>query len=155
VTFTIDGTLEDAKRFLERCEIMSLAESLGGVETLIEHPALMTHASIPAEIRQQLGISDTLIRLSVGIEDAEDLVNEVNEDTHPIGQLREEDEKTKHRSPHRRRGGPPEWYRGQLPAGQTGGTPGPQECTDSQGLLPRCRRIAGGSPCRRDSTTSR
>lgn len=78
VTFIIDGALEDAQRFLERCEIMSLAESLGGVETLIEHPALMTHASIPAEIRQQLGISDTLIRLSVGIEDVEDLINELD-----------------------------------------------------------------------------
>jgi cystathionine gamma-lyase len=78
VTFIIDGELQDAQRFLERCEIMSLAESLGGVETLIEHPALMTHASIPPEIRQQLGISDTLIRLSVGIEDPEDLIAELD-----------------------------------------------------------------------------
>lgn len=78
VTFVIDGELDDARRFLERCEIMSLAESLGGVETLIEHPALMTHASIPPDIRKQLGISDTLIRLSVGIEDAEDLINELD-----------------------------------------------------------------------------
>ena len=58
---------------LERCEIFALAESLGGVESLIEHPAIMTHASIPAETRRSLGISDTLIRISVGVEDFEDL----------------------------------------------------------------------------------
>ena len=78
VTFVIDGTLADAQRFLERCEIMSLAESLGGVETLIEHPALMTHASLPPEVRKQLGIDDTLIRLSVGAEDVNDLINELD-----------------------------------------------------------------------------
>lgn len=78
VTFVIDGVLEDARRFLERCEIMSLAESLGGVETLIEHPALMTHASLPPEVRQQLGIDDTLIRLSVGAENVEDLIGELD-----------------------------------------------------------------------------
>jgi cystathionine beta-lyase/cystathionine gamma-synthase len=66
------GTLE-ATRMLERCQIFTLAESLGGVESLIEHPAIMTHASIPPEIRAQLGITDNLIRLSVGIEDIEDL----------------------------------------------------------------------------------
>lgn len=66
------GTLE-ATDMLERCQIFTLAESLGGVESLIEHPAIMTHASIPAEIRAQLGITDNLIRLSVGIEDIEDL----------------------------------------------------------------------------------
>jgi len=78
VTFVIDGVLKDAQRFLERCDIMSLAESLGGVETLIEHPALMTHASLPQEVRKQLGIDDTLIRLSVGAEDVEDLINELD-----------------------------------------------------------------------------
>jgi len=78
VTFVIDGALEDARRFLERCDIMSLAESLGGVETLIEHPALMTHASLPAEVRKQLGIDDTLIRLSVGVEDVSDLIEELD-----------------------------------------------------------------------------
>lgn len=78
VTFVIDGDLNDARRFLERCDIMSLAESLGGVETLIEHPALMTHASLPAEVRRKLGIDDTLIRLSVGVEDVADLVNELD-----------------------------------------------------------------------------
>jgi len=78
VTFLVDGGLADAERFLSRCDIMKLAESLGGVETLIEHPALMTHASIPPEIRKRLGIDDTLIRLSVGIEDVADLINELD-----------------------------------------------------------------------------
>jgi cystathionine gamma-lyase len=65
--------LAGARRFLERCELFALAESLGGVESLIEHPAIMTHATIPAEQRARLGISDALVRLSVGIEDADDL----------------------------------------------------------------------------------
>jgi cystathionine beta-lyase/cystathionine gamma-synthase len=58
---------------LERCEVFSLAESLGGVESLIEHPAIMTHATVPAEVRETLGIRDGLIRLSVGIEALDDL----------------------------------------------------------------------------------
>ena len=61
------------RRVLERVKLFSLAESLGGVESLIEHPAIMTHASIPADARKLLGIDDGLIRLSVGIEDAHDL----------------------------------------------------------------------------------
>ena len=65
------------RRFLERTTLFSLAESLGGVESLIEHPAIMTHASIPPEIRAELGISDGLVRLSVGIEDGEDLLNDL------------------------------------------------------------------------------
>jgi cystathionine gamma-lyase len=65
--------LAGARRFLERCEIFALAESLGGVESLIEHPAIMTHATIPAPQRAQLGIGDALVRLSVGIEDIDDL----------------------------------------------------------------------------------
>lgn len=73
VTFVLRGGLEDARRFLERLQIFACAESLGGVESLAEHPAIMTHASIPANIRQQLGISDGLVRLSVGIEDVADL----------------------------------------------------------------------------------
>jgi cystathionine beta-lyase/cystathionine gamma-synthase len=73
ITVELKGGLDDARRFLERCELFALAESLGGVESLIEHPALMTHASVPAESRRALGISDTLCRLSVGIEDAADL----------------------------------------------------------------------------------
>jgi cystathionine gamma-lyase len=73
VTVELDGDLSATKRFLERCRLFTLAESLGGVESLIEHPAIMTHASIPAEQRERIGISDSLVRLSVGIEDAGDL----------------------------------------------------------------------------------
>ena len=68
------GSLDRARRFLERVRLCSLGESLGGVETLISHPATMTHASVPAEERQRLGITDGLVRLSVGIEDVEDLI---------------------------------------------------------------------------------
>ena len=77
VTMVLKGTLDDATRFLERCEIFSLAESLGGVESLIEHPGIMTHASLPAEVRSQLGIGDELIRMSVGVEDEADLLAEL------------------------------------------------------------------------------
>ncbi|HEX8480150.1 MAG TPA: PLP-dependent aspartate aminotransferase family protein [Telluria sp.] len=73
ISLDLHTDLAGARRFLERCEIFALAESLGGVESLIEHPALMTHASIPAEQRARLGIGDGLIRLSVGIEDVGDL----------------------------------------------------------------------------------
>jgi len=77
VTAVLRGGLADARRMLERCRLFSLAESLGGVESLIEHPALMTHASLPAAMRASLGISDTLIRLSVGVEDTDDLIAEL------------------------------------------------------------------------------
>lgn len=73
VTPVLKGSLEESRRFLERLKIFVCAESLGGVESLAEHPAIMTHASIPAEIRRSLGISDSLVRLSVGVEDLEDL----------------------------------------------------------------------------------
>ncbi|WP_058534589.1 trans-sulfuration enzyme family protein [Legionella saoudiensis] len=73
ISMVIDGGIEEAKRFLSRCELFTLAESLGGVESLIEHPAIMTHASIPPEQRKALGIEDGFIRLSVGIEHIEDL----------------------------------------------------------------------------------
>ncbi len=73
ISLVLQGGLHEAKQFLQRCELFTLAESLGGVESLIEHPALMTHASIPAPLRAQLGISDSLVRLSVGIEDVTDL----------------------------------------------------------------------------------
>ena len=73
ISIELKGGLDDSRRFLERCRLFALAESLGGVESLIEHPAIMTHASVPAATRAQLGISDTLCRLSVGIEDLEDL----------------------------------------------------------------------------------
>jgi cystathionine gamma-lyase len=73
ISLTLKGDIADARRFLERTDLFALAESLGGVESLIEHPAIMTHASIPAPQRAALGISDTLCRLSVGIEDLDDL----------------------------------------------------------------------------------
>jgi cystathionine gamma-lyase len=79
ITMVLKGGLADARRFLERVRIFSLAESLGGVESLIEHPAIMTHASVPPEHRTALGISDGLVRLSVGIEDAEDLAEDLRQ----------------------------------------------------------------------------
>ncbi|MGO4526371.1 cystathionine gamma-synthase [Microvirga sp. 2MCAF35] len=77
ITARIAGGLDGATRFLERCQLFTLAESLGGVESLIEHPAIMTHASVPAEVRAELGIDDGLVRLSVGIEDADDLIDDL------------------------------------------------------------------------------
>jgi cystathionine gamma-lyase len=77
ITFFIKGGIKDARKFLERVKIFSLAESLGGVESLIEHPAIMTHASIPKEIREKIGISDELIRISVGIENVDDLITDL------------------------------------------------------------------------------
>ena len=77
VTFVVSGGLSQAKKVLENLEIFTLAESLGGAESLAEHPAIMTHASIPKETREALGIDDGLIRLSVGIEAAEDLINDL------------------------------------------------------------------------------
>jgi cystathionine gamma-lyase len=82
VTAILKGGLDEARRFLERTELFALAESLGGVESLIEHPAIMTHASVPREIREALGISDGLVRLSVGIEDGDDLIAELQ---HALG----------------------------------------------------------------------
>ncbi len=79
VTFFVKGGLEGARRFLERLRIFTIAESLGGVESLVDHPGLMTHASIPLEKRQALGIDDSLIRLSVGIEDVGDLIADLRE----------------------------------------------------------------------------
>lgn len=73
ISIDLKTDLAGARRFLEACQIFALAESLGGVESLIEHPAIMTHATIPAETRAKLGITDTLARLSVGVEDVEDL----------------------------------------------------------------------------------
>jgi len=78
ISMDIRGGMEASRRMLERCELFALAESLGGVESLINRPAIMTHASLPQERRQRLGISDTLIRLSVGVEDAEDLIEELD-----------------------------------------------------------------------------
>jgi cystathionine beta-lyase/cystathionine gamma-synthase len=73
------GSLDNAKRFLGAVKLCSLAESLGGVETLISHPATMTHASVPLEQRMRLGITDGLVRISVGIEDVEDLITDLEE----------------------------------------------------------------------------
>lgn len=79
VTAVLKGGLDPARTFLERCQLFSLAESLGGVESLIEHPAIMTHASIPADIRASIGIDDGLVRLSVGIEDIDDLIADLEQ----------------------------------------------------------------------------
>jgi len=79
VTVVLDRDLAGTKRFLERTQLFTLAESLGGVESLIEHPALMTHGSIPAKTRDAIGISDSLVRLSAGIEDADDLIADLDQ----------------------------------------------------------------------------
>ncbi len=79
ISAVLKGSLDDSRRFLERLKIFVCAESLGGVESLAEHPAIMTHASIPAEIRRQLGINDSLVRLSVGVEDVEDLKADIGQ----------------------------------------------------------------------------
>lgn len=78
ISFVMRGDEENAKRFLEHCQLFTLAESLGGVESLVEHPASMTHASLPAEKREALGIAAGLIRLSVGIEDCGDLIADLS-----------------------------------------------------------------------------
>jgi len=80
ISFTMKGNnLEDALSVVKKVEIFSLAESLGGVESLIGHPATMTHASIPKAEREQSGVVDSLIRLSVGIEDVEDLIHDLTQ----------------------------------------------------------------------------
>ncbi len=77
VTVDFNLTLEETVRFLENCHLFSLAESLGGVESLVDHPAIMTHASIPKETREKLGITDGLVRFSVGIENVDDLIADI------------------------------------------------------------------------------
>jgi cystathionine gamma-lyase len=77
LSFELHSDLAGAKRFLEAVRVFALAESLGGVESLIEHPALMTHASVPSEMRARIGISDTLIRISAGVEHVDDLLADV------------------------------------------------------------------------------
>jgi len=79
ITFVLKGDIETSKSFLEKLQIFALAESLGGVESLVEHPAIMTHASVPPEIRTELGIADGLVRLSVGIEDCDDLIADIEQ----------------------------------------------------------------------------
>jgi cystathionine gamma-lyase len=83
ISIDVKGGLAEARRMLERCRLFALAESLGGVESLINHPAIMTHASVPPEIRARLGISDTLVRLSVGVEDVEDLQADLDQALNP------------------------------------------------------------------------
>jgi len=79
VTLVLHGGLDEARRFLERLRVFVCAESLGGVESLAEHPAIMTHASLPADIRATLGIDDSLVRLSVGVEDVDDLIADIEQ----------------------------------------------------------------------------
>ena len=79
ISIVLKGGLNSAKNFLERTKLFSLAESLGGVESLIEHPAIMTHASVPSNLRKELGIEDGLVRLSVGIESIEDLIDDLEQ----------------------------------------------------------------------------
>lgn len=79
LSLVVRGSLAEVSRFLERCQVFTLAESLGGVESLIEHPAIMTHASVPPAVRQELGIDDGLVRLSVGIEEIDDLIADLDQ----------------------------------------------------------------------------
>ncbi|HEY0662673.1 MAG TPA: cystathionine gamma-synthase [Lysobacter sp.] len=79
VSIWLKGGLDAARRMMERCELFTVAESLGGVESLVNHPAIMTHASVPAERRAQLGVTDNLVRLSVGVENLDDLRTELQE----------------------------------------------------------------------------
>jgi cystathionine gamma-lyase len=79
VSLVLRGGLDEARRFLERLRIFACAESLGGVESLAEHPAIMTHASLPAGVRATLGIDDSLVRLSVGVEDVDDLIADIRQ----------------------------------------------------------------------------
>ena len=77
ISFELKGTMKTAVAFLEHLQLIAIAESLGAVESLIEHPASMTHASVPKEEREKIGLSDTLIRLSVGIEDVDDIIHDI------------------------------------------------------------------------------
>jgi len=79
LSFQIKGNLKDVKNFVKKLKIIAIAESLGGVESLVDHPALMTHASLTKEEREKIGITDNLLRLSVGIEDVEDLIADLNQ----------------------------------------------------------------------------
>jgi cystathionine gamma-lyase len=79
ITFYIKGAESEARKFLSSLKIFALAESLGGFESLAEHPAIMTHASVARDEREQLGISDSLIRLSVGLEDVCDLIEDLSQ----------------------------------------------------------------------------
>lgn len=77
ITIFIKGGVKESRKFLKAVKIFALAESLGGVESLIEHPAIMTHASVPKKVREEIGLTDNLIRLSVGIENIDDIINDL------------------------------------------------------------------------------
>ena len=79
ISIVVKGGLKKASAFMQNLKLFALAESLGGVESLSNHPALMTHASVPKDIRKRLGISDSLVRLSVGVEDVEDLIADIRQ----------------------------------------------------------------------------
>ena len=79
ISFVVRGGVAAASAMLSKCRVFTLAESLGGVESLIEHPAIMTHASVPAPVRKELGIDDGLIRISVGIEHIDDLKTDLEQ----------------------------------------------------------------------------
>lgn len=79
ITFFLKGGLDESRRFLETVRLFTLAESLGGVESLIEHPAIMTHASVPPDVRAQIGLTDNLIRISVGLENVDDLIRDIEQ----------------------------------------------------------------------------
>ncbi|MGQ3113181.1 MAG: PLP-dependent transferase, partial [Brevundimonas sp.] len=79
VSVVIDGDLARVRQVLERVQVFTLAESLGGVESLVNHPAIMTHASVPKEVREAGGVTDSLIRLSVGVEDVADLIADLDQ----------------------------------------------------------------------------
>jgi cystathionine gamma-lyase len=79
VTLVLRGGFDAARRFMERTRLFACAESLGGVESLINHPAIMTHASMPREMRERIGVVDALVRLSVGIEDPDDLIADLQQ----------------------------------------------------------------------------
>ena len=79
ITFFLKGGLDASRAFLETVELFALAESLGGVESLVDHPAIMTHASIPETERRKLGLTNNLIRLSVGLEDIDDLLHDLTQ----------------------------------------------------------------------------
>ncbi len=79
ISIAVKGGFKEASQFMQNLKVFALAESLGGVESLVNHPAVMTHASVPKEIREQLGITDNLVRLSVGIENADDLIDDIQQ----------------------------------------------------------------------------
>jgi cystathionine gamma-lyase len=79
ISVIVDGDLERTKRIMERFKVFTLAESLGGVESLVNHPGIMTHASIPKEVREAGGVVDNLIRFSVGVENVEDLIADLEQ----------------------------------------------------------------------------